>query len=684
MKNRLKNKKSGGSATADDVCLGKTFINDSGNVITGALPNITKNYVISNLSELPLYLDKGYYGYYTSSTDVLKIKITNVDDLIAENIKKGVTIFGIQGTYNCELVDTLPNYVGYQVINPSTSDTSYTFPAGYSVPTSAYWMFANTTNISSINLSNLDLSKVTDMSDMFYKSGITSIPNGLAKATKNSSFYYTFAWCTNLASNSILSINCVTTLNFDNVSTTSGMFLRVPAKAITFTGTGTNNFSSIQNMSDMFYGCTNLQAVIINSATAFNTSNVLDMSDIFSGCTSLTTIPSAFSSWSKKSVTNLSNAFYRDTALKTVDLDLSEATNLTNIDAIFQGCTSLTSCSIQVALNSGTADENKYFRGLFCEDTQLISVDFSKFYIYPQYQWLMSKMFYNCTAMTLCNISGIDFSSAIDYSAYTSSYDLFGNVKNCTIIVKDTTTKAWFDAGKTAGYIDSTNTFVALPVSGDLITMDLGTTAAAGTNNLYRVLSIDGNIAKVVAMYDYSTSVVFNSSSSTTTFSNGSTGQKYEGSNLDTVLNTTFYEAMNDTAKAAIISQSITQTIVARDTTASTSYDLSIINTSGTTYYYTVAGSVSVGERYVYALDIQDLAEYKKDFGNYELCQMFYNQNTATPSPWLRSPSKGYTNYVWTVNASSGYASDRQYNVSYAARPAFVIDLAKVSWSYNS
>lgn len=684
MQNRLKNKKSGGSATADDVRLGQTFINDSGNVITGALPNITKNYVISNLSELPLYLDKGYYGYYISSADVLKIKITNVDDLIAENIKKGVTIFGIQGTYNCGLADTLPNYVGYQVVNPSTSGTSYTFPAGYPTPASAYKMFAKTANISSINLSNLDLSKVIDMSDMFNGSGITSIPNGLAKATKNSSFYYTFANCSNLASNYKLSINCVNTLNFDNVSNTSGMFLKVPANIIAFSGIGTSNFSSIRNMSSMFSSCANLRAVIINSPTAFDTSNVTNMSSIFSSCTSLTSIPPAFSSWSKKSVTDLSSAFYKDTALKTADLDLSEAINLTDISRIFQGCTSLTNCSIQVALNSGEPDETTYFENLFFGDTELISVDFSKFYIYPQYQYQMSQMFSNCTSMTFCNISGIDFSGVINYSAYTSNHDLFGNVKNCTIIVKDTATKAWFDAGKTAGYIDSTNTFIALPVSGDLITMDLGTTAAAGTNNLYRVLSIDGNIAKVVAMYDYDTSVVFNSSSSTTTFSDGSTGQKYEGSSLDTVLNTTFYEAMNDTAKAAIISQTITQSIATRTTTASTSYDLSIIATSGVTYYYTVAGSVSVGERYVYTLDIQDLAEYKKDFGNYELCQMFYNQNTAAPSPWLRSPSKGYTNYVWTVNASSGYVSDRKCNTGYAARPAFVIDLAKVSWSYNS
>ena len=221
-----------------------------------------------------------------------------------------------------------------------------------------------------------------------------------------------------------------------------------------------------------------------------------------------------------------------------------------------------------------------------------------------------------------------------------------------------------------------------MPVKGDIITMDLGTTAAAGTNNTYRVLSINGTQAKVVAMYDYNTSTAFNTSSITTTFSDGSTGQKYEDSNLDAVF-TTFYNAMNDTAKAAIVPQTITQTIATRTSTAPTSYDLSILSTSGTTYYYTVKGTVSVGERYVYTLDISDLAEYKKDFGNYELNQMFYNQDKPTTYtyPWLRSASADDSDFCWFVYSSFSIVNYSYYAYSRAVRPAFVIDLSKVTWS---
>ena len=52
-----------------------------------------------------------------------------------------------------------------------------------------------------------------------------------------------------------------------------------------------------------------------------------------------------------------------------------------------------------------------------------------------------------------------------------------------------------------------------MPEKGDLITMSLGNaTPAAGTQDTYRVLSVKGTTAEVVAMYDQSTSVEFNNS----------------------------------------------------------------------------------------------------------------------------------------------------------------------------
>ena len=91
-----------------------------------------------------------------------------------------------------------------------------------------------------------------------------------------------------------------------------------------------------------------------------------------------------------------------------------------------------------------------------------------------------------------------------------------------------------------------------MPVKGDLITMNLD-----GTSRLYRVLSVNGNVCKVLGMWDNFTSK-YNETSKTTNF-NGITAQKYEGSALDMYLNTTWYNTLSSEAKNAIVPENVVQ-----------------------------------------------------------------------------------------------------------------------------
>ena len=70
------------------------------------------------------------------------------------------------------------------------------------------------------------------------------------------------------------------------------------------------------------------------------------------------------------------------------------------------------------------------------------------------------------------------------------------------------------------------------PKKGSIINMNLD-----GTERQYRVLNVNGNVCKVLGMFDDLTSK-YNSTSMTTTFGS-TTAQKYGGSTLDTYLNTT-------------------------------------------------------------------------------------------------------------------------------------------------
>lgn len=88
-----------------------------------------------------------------------------------------------------------------------------------------------------------------------------------------------------------------------------------------------------------------------------------------------------------------------------------------------------------------------------------------------------------------------------------------------------------------------------LPVKGDIIEMDLGSTDyVEGYKNQYRILNIDEDtgIAEVVALY-----------SAKTITGEQLTSTSYEGSTYDTYLNDTWYNSLSDDAKEAIVSKDI-------------------------------------------------------------------------------------------------------------------------------
>jgi len=90
------------------------------------------------------------------------------------------------------------------------------------------------------------------------------------------------------------------------------------------------------------------------------------------------------------------------------------------------------------------------------------------------------------------------------------------------------------------------------PAKGSIIKMNLD-----GTERQYRVLSVNGSVCKVMGMFDDFTSK-YNETSTTTTFGS-TTAQKYEGSTLDTYLNTTWYSTLTSAAKAAIVPENVVQ-----------------------------------------------------------------------------------------------------------------------------
>lgn len=216
-----------------------------------------------------------------------------------------------------------------------------------------------------------------------------------------------------------------------------------------------------------------------------------------------------------------------------------------------------------------------------------------------------------------------------------------------------------------------------MPVKGDLITMNLD-----GTDRLYRVMKIvDGTTVEVLGMWNVSNSLAFDSGRTNT----------YNGKTLDTYLNTTWYNALSSEAKDAIVPKNINQ--------YQYSYNSSAYNQSThSSYadYSTKSLKANVGNRYVYALDVEDIEMYfggtggstsdktPATFSNTDLFQLFWNQtSTIYEYPWFRSARADLSFGAWFVYGNTGSVDSLNSNYARAARPAFQIDLSKIDFTIN-
>lgn len=212
---------------------------------------------------------------------------------------------------------------------------------------------------------------------------------------------------------------------------------------------------------------------------------------------------------------------------------------------------------------------------------------------------------------------------------------------------------------------------VIMPTKGDLITID---------SKLYRVLNVSRSVAEVLGMADANSSQTFDAGNSNV----------YNGSDLDTYLNTTWYGALSSAMKAAIVAKTISQE----------SYQFSDPNPGNATYSYKYSfnstdidyaiqkGSVLVGSRNVYALNLSDIFTYHGS--NYidcaDLMQLWFNRSTATSSKsyiWLCSKNVANNKYCYIVNGELGGINTNLIEASrvFIARPAFQIDLSKIAWT---
>ena len=304
----------------------------------------------------------------------------------------------------------------------------------YANPSSTAGLFSNLTNVTSIDLSNMDTSGMTSMMDMFRKdTSLTNITFGDNFNTANVTSMNGVFWdCNSLTSidlsnfntSSVTDINnmfagcsSLTALdlsNFDTSNVTSmgnpynwsygGMFRN--CKSLTSLDLSNFDTSKVKLMSDMFRGCSNLTSLDLSN---FNTSNVTAMADMFGECSKLTSLD--LSSFDTSNVTDMIMMFYGCSKLISLDLSSFNTSNVTDMIMMFYGCSSLTSLD----LSSFDTSKVKLMNGMFRGCNLLTSLNLSLFDTSNVTN--MFYMFRDCSSLTSLDLSNFDTSKVTNMNA---------------------------------------------------------------------------------------------------------------------------------------------------------------------------------------------------------------------------------------------------------------------------
>lgn len=204
---------------------------------------------------------------------------------------------------------------------------------------------------------------------------------------------------------------------------------------------------------------------------------------------------------------------------------------------------------------------------------------------------------------------------------------------------------------------------ISYPVKGDLIIMSLDGVEAFK----YRVLKNNGNIVEVVSQMPLQNASIFGDTNT------------YANSTLDVYLNTTYYNTLTETAKSAIVPKNIIQYQYASD---SSKYN----TTTHSSYadYATKSQKGVIGNRYVYALDVEDIEEYfNGTFGKTDMWKMLWDLDVEPGSYafWLRSCINTDNIDAYNIAATNGMIDTMSCEFHARVHPAFCIDLNKIPFT---
>ena len=334
-----------------------------GKIDVGVETNVITN-TESNISSTSKFLN----------TEVPRQNITTLKVVDNLDIPEGATVVDVSKNNDNTIkmwyneADANGNYD----ITIGSNNTIYANP-------SSFELFSNLTNVTSIDLSNMDTSGMTNMFNMFSdNTSLTNITFGDNFNTANvTNMGGMFKNCTILKTIDLSSfdtsnatifasmfMNCQGLQNLDlksfntsNVERMETMFYN--CSSLTSLDLSSFNTSNVERMEGMFYNCSSLTSLDLSN---FNTSKITDMTYMFNRCKSLTNIN--LSSFDTSNVSSLYDAFVGLTSLKVLDLSSFDTSKVTNMGRMFLNSNNLVTIYVSDLWNiSNVTSASRMFEG---------------------------------------------------------------------------------------------------------------------------------------------------------------------------------------------------------------------------------------------------------------------------------------------------------------------------------
>ena len=242
-------------------------------------------------------------GYFTMKGQTLGWKVCGTCEWKIDGDGL-LTVRPLGGGASGELADWSSIYGGYAPWHPrSDSIKSAVIEPGVSART-CHFMFSGCSSLSSLDLSGLDTSNVTDMGGMFEVcSKLASLDLSGFDTSQVTSMDDIFSGCSSLSFLDLSSFDtsqvtrmsgmfdCCSNLSsldlsgFDTSQVTSMYWMFCGCKSLAELDLSSFDTSKVTDMGSMFDGCSSLSTVY--ASTGFDVSAVTSSEDMFSGCTSL-------------------------------------------------------------------------------------------------------------------------------------------------------------------------------------------------------------------------------------------------------------------------------------------------------------------------------------------------------------------------------------------------------------